>query len=422
MINIEKWQEIFHTLKKNKSRSILTAFGVFWGIFMLVIMLAAGNGLQHGVYDGMGDFATNSAFLWGEQTSIAYKGYPEGRGIHFNNSDIRAIRDGVPEIDILAPRIYHWKGYGDDMVVRGLKAGSYTVFGDYPDYNRIDPVTMLYGRYINEFDIMGCRKVCVIGQKVFEELFNNNEDPLNQYIRIQGVYFKIVGVYQSKHKAGWGDWQNSNINVPLTTLQRAYNYGDEIGWFGMVSDPGISVTATLEKVKDILRERHSIHPDDDLAFGNDNLEEEFRQISGLFIAIGAIIWFVGIGTLIAGIVGVSNIMLVIIRERIKEIGIQRALGAPPRRIINQILTESVFLTFVAGQAGLVFGTLIVELLNKTVFAGGGSDEAMFTNPEINFGVAITALIILVLSGLIAGIIPSKRAIKIKPIEAIRFEL
>lgn len=422
MINIEKWQEIFHTLKKNKSRSLLTAFGVFWGIFMLIIMLGAGRGLQNGVYDGMGDFATNSAFLWGEQTSMAYKGYPKGRNIRFNNSDIQAIRDNVHEIDILAPRIYHWKQVGENIVVRGLKTGNYTIFGDYPDYNRIDPVTMLQGRYINDFDIKYKRKVVVIGKTVYEQLFDKDEDPLNEYIRIQGVYYKVVGVFKSKHKGGWGDWQNQVLEVPLTTLQQAYNYGNEIGWFGMVADAGISITGVQEEVMTLLKERHNIHPDDDLAFGNDNLEEEFGKINGLFLAISGIIWFVGTGTLIAGIVGVSNIMLVIIRERIKEIGIQRALGAPPRKIINQILTESLFLTFVAGQAGLVFATFIIEVLNKTVFASGGNDRAMFTNPEIDFGIAMTAIVILVIAGLVAGIIPAKRALKIKPIDALRFEI
>ena len=422
MINIDKWQEIFHTLKKNKSRTLLTAFGVFWGIFMLVIMLGAGRGLQHAVYDNMGDYATNSAFLWGEQTSLAYKGYPKGRPIRFNNSDIQAIRDNVPKIDILAPRIYHWKRVGDNIVVRGLKAKNYTIFGDMPDFNRIDPVTIIKGRYINDFDVKYKRKVIVIGKTVYEEMFEKGEDPINEYIRIQGVYYKVVGVFDSKHQGGWGDWQNTVIEIPLTTLQQAYNYGNEIGWFGMVAKPGISISGVQKDVMNILKERHSIHPDDDLAFGNDNVEEEFKKINGLFLAIAVVIWFVGIGTLIAGVVGVSNIMLVIVRERVKEIGIQRALGASPRKIIGQILTESVFLTFVAGQAGLVFATFILEVLNKTVFASGATKDVMFTNPEIDFRIAFIAIIILVFAGLIAGRIPAKRAIKIKPIDALRFEL
>lgn len=422
MINIDKWQEIFHTLKKNKSRTFLTAFGVFWGIFMLIIMLGAGRGLQHAVYDDMGDYATNSAFLWGEQTSMAYKGYPKGRNIRFNNSDIQAIRENVPDIDILAPRIYHWKRVGENIVVRGLKTGDYNIFGDFPDFNRIDPVTIIKGRYINDFDIKYRRKVAVIGKTVYDEMFENDEEPLNEYLRIQGVYYKVVGVFQSKHTGGWGDWQNQVIEVPLTTLQQAYNYGNEIGWFGMVADAGISISGVQRDVMTLLKERHNIHPDDDLAFGNDNLEEEFKKINGLFLAISVIIWFVGIGTLIAGIVGVSNIMLVIVRERIKEIGIQRALGATPRKIIGQILTESVFLTFVAGQAGLVFATFILEVLNKTVFASGANNDVMFTNPEIDFGIAMTAIVILVIAGLLAGRIPAKHAIKIKPIDALRFEL
>lgn len=422
MFDREKWQEIFHTLKQNKKRSILTAFGVFWGIFMLIVMLAAGKGLQNGVYSGMGDFAVNSAFIWGKQTSMDYKGFPKGRRIEFDNSDMQALRNEFPDLKTLAPRIYHYKGYGDDMIVRGEKVGTYVVFGDMPDFNRIDPVIMLYGRHINNFDVMHKRKIAVIGETVYEDLFGKDENPLNKFIRIQGVYFKVVGVCRSQHKGGWGDWQDENIFIPLPTLQRAYNYGDMIGWFGMVGYPDVSMIEMEEKVKDFLKERHNVHPDDDLAFGSNNLEAEFKKINGMFLAITLLIWIVGTGTLVAGIVGVSNIMLIIIRERIKEIGIQRALGAAPARIIGQILTESVFLTFIAGQAGLVLGTLLVELLNRTVFNGAGNDEAMFTNPEIDFRIALTALFILMLSGLVAGIIPARKAIKIKPIDAIRFEI
>lgn len=421
MFDRDRWQEIFSTLKKNKLRTFLTAFGVFWGIFMLIIMLGSGTGLYNGVNQDMGDLATNSFFMWTRNTSIPYKGFPRGRRYNFKNADTEALKDNISEIQYIAPRLQA-RGFrsGGNNVVRGLRTGSFPVYGDYPEYNIIDPVVILSGRFINDFDINNKRKIAIIGQRVVEELFKAGEDPIGEYIRIQGVYFKIVGTFRSKKPGNQSDQENQSIFMPFTTLQKTYNYGDIVGWYSITSVTNVDASVVEEKAKELLKARHSIAPTDDRAIGSFNVETEFKKMTGLFKGINWLIWIVGTGTLFAGVIGVSNIMLIIVKERTKEIGIQRALGATPMLIMSQIITESVFLTSFAGFFGLSLGTALLELVNYLLISSG-SDSAMFTRPEINFNLAITALIILVISGVLAGLIPANRAISIKPIDAIRNE-
>lgn len=424
MFDRDRWQEIFSALKKNKLRTALTAFGVFWGIFMLVIMLGSGKGLENGVYDGMGGFATNSVFMFAQNTTVPYKGFKKGRFYNFNNSDTKVLREQIPEIENIAPRLQarFWQSEGQNNVVRGLKTGAFNIFGDVPDYNKIDPVTITKGRYINPEDVEKRRKVVVIGTRVADLLFEKDENPLGEYIQVKGVYFMVVGVYKSQHNGGWAEWQETTIEMPLTTLQQVYSFGDQVGWFAINSRSDVSVSMVEDKAKVILKKRHSIAPEDNEAIGSENVEKQFLKIGRLFLGIKALIWIVGIGTLLAGVIGVSNIMLIIVKERTKEIGIQRALGATPLNIISQIITESVFLTSIAGYIGLLLGVGLVELINmmleKSQQAGA---NVMFTRPEVDFNVAMTALIILVVCGAIAGLIPAKRAINVKPIEALRYE-
>lgn len=424
MFDRDRWQEIFSALKKNKLRTALTAFGVFWGIFMLVIMLGSGKGLENGVYDGMGGFATNSVFLWSQNTTVPYKGFKKGRFYNFNNSDTKILREQIPEIENIAPRLQarFWQSEGQNNVVRGLKTGAFNIFGDVPDFNKIDPVTLVKGRYINPEDVERGRKVVVIGTRVADLLFEKEENPLGEYIQVKGVYFMVVGVYKSQHNGGWAEWQETTIEMPLTTLQQVYSFGDQVGWFAINSRADVSASLVEEKAKTILKKRHSVAPDDNEAIGSENVEKQFLKIGRLFMGIKALIWIVGIGTLLAGVIGVSNIMLIIVKERTKEIGIQRALGATPFNIISQIISESVFLTSIAGYVGLLLGVGLVELINilleKSQQAGA---NVMFTRPEVDFSVAMTALIILVVCGAIAGLIPAKRAVNVKPIEALRYE-
>ena len=424
MFDRDRWSEIWIALKQNKFRTILTAFGIFWGIFMLVIMLGSGEGLKNGAYDGMGGFATNSAFAWAQSTTKPYKGFKKGRYYNFTNSDTKALREQIPDLELLAPRLQprFWQG-AENNVIRGLKTGAFNIYGDYPEYNLIDPMDIVLGRYINEEDIKYKRKVAVIGVRVRDVLFDPKENPIGQYIRIKGVYFMVVGVFKSQHKGGWAESQETSVDLPLTSLQQTYNYGDAVGWYGFTSKPDISVSQVETKVKDLLRRRHSVAPDDDQAVGSENVEKEFKKMNILFTGIKVLIWIVGIGTLFAGIVGVSNIMLIIVKERTKEIGIQRAIGARPITIISQIIMESVFLTTLAGYLGLVCGVALVEGFNYllTQAQAKGGDPAMFTRPDVNFSVAITALTILILAGALAGLIPAKRAVSVKPIDALRYE-
>jgi putative ABC transport system permease protein len=416
----DSYREIFSTLKKNKLRTFFTAFGVFWGIFMLIIMLGSGDGLQNGVSAGMGDLATNSMFMWTQRTTIPYKGLPRGRFFNFNNSDTQAMLENIPEIEYIAPRIQGFSRSGDNNVVRGERTGNFRIQGDYPEYNLIDPMDMIQGRFINHLDIAEKRKNVVIAQRVYEEMFAAGENPIGEYIRISGVYFKIVGLCKSRKADQQAERENQQIFMPFTTLQKTYNYGDVVGWYSMTAKENTPVSEIEAKAKDLLRKRHSISPDDERAIGSANIEEEYQKMTNLFRGIEWLIWIVGIGTLLAGIVGVSNIMMIIVKERTQEIGIQRAIGATPYSIMAQIITESVFLTAFAGYVGLVFGVAIIEGINYMLSQPGVS-TGMFSNPTVDFNVAVKALIILIVSGAIAGMIPAKRAVSIKPIDALRDE-
>lgn len=419
IFDADRWQEILHALKKNKLRTFFTAFGVFWGIFMLVIMMGSGSGLENAVNRDMGNMATNSMFMWTQVTTMPYKGFDRGRHYNFRNGDTEALVQNIPEIKHIGPRIRGWGGDGSNNVVRGERTGAFTIQGDYPAYNLIDPVGMREGRFINELDISKDRKVCVIGDRVKNEMFAPGEDPIGQYLRIQGVYFKVVGVFKST-KPHRGEYEDQVIYLPFTTLQKTYNYGDIVGWYSITSQDDVPVSVVEEKARALLRQRHSIHPDDERAVGSFNLENEFNKMTTLFAGIRGLIWIVGIGTLLAGVIGVSNIMLIIVKERTREIGIQRAIGATPWMIISQVIMESVILTTLAGYIGLVLGVGIVEGVNYMLVTTGAESD-MFSNPEVNFSVAVQALEVLVVSGILAGLIPAYRAVSMKPIDALRDE-
>ncbi len=423
MFDRDRWQEIYSTLRSNKLRTFMTAFGVFWGIFMLIVMMGSGNGLSNSVFDGFQDFATNSAFIWTRPTTMPYKGLPRGRWWMFDNDDMQALRDNIPEIDLLAPRVQPWAGSSDggNNVVRGLKTASYTIVGDYPDFFRIDPVHMLMGREINDLDISEKRKVAVIGSRVRDEMFEPEEDPIGEYIRIRGVYFQVVGVFEPKNKnMNFGGEKDQTVVLPFTSLQVAYNLGNEVHYFAVTAKKGVSVATVEEKCMDLIAERNKVHPDDEQAYGHFNLDKEFKKMSGLFLGIRILIWIVGTGTLLAGVIGVSNIMLIVVKERTKEIGIQRSIGATPWRIINQIISESVVLTAVSGMFGLAIGVFLLELINQQM-QSSGSEAEMFKNPGVDFNIGLTALFILIIAGIFAGFIPAFKAVKVKPVEALRAE-
>ncbi len=420
LFDLDNWQEIWTALKKNPVRTFFTAFGVFWGIFMLVVMLGSGKGLQNAVYQGFGDFATNSFFMWAQRTSMPYQGFKRGRSFNFTNSDIQAIRKNVPEAKLVAPRLQGGGYRGANNVVYGKESGGYTIYGDYPDYMKIDPVEMLTGRFLNMNDIRHDRKIAIIGKDVVNGLFKNGENPIGKYIRIQGVYFEVVGTFKSKKKGNRADRDNNSIFLPFTSMQRTFNYGNKVFWFAITSQDNIPATITENKVIALMKKIHHINPKDTQAIGHFNVSKEFKKMSGLFTGINGLIWIVGVGTLLAGIIGVSNIMLIIVKERTREIGVKRALGATPLNIISQIIMESVTLTTVAGYVGLVIGVSLLSLIDSLMVKSGANSQ-FFLHPEVNFHVAVTALVILIVSGVFAGLIPAKRAVSIKPVEALRDE-
>ncbi len=401
-------------------RSFMTAFGVFWGIFMLILMSGAGKALENGIMDGIKAFASNSAFFWTEPTSKPFEGFQRGRRWNYKNNDIEYIRKNVSEIEYLSPKLFGPESNSGDNTIRGKKSGAFNITGDYPDFYKIDPWTPIKGRLINEIDIIHKRKVCIIGERVVEVLFDKDEDPIGQYLKINGVYFQVVGVVHPETRMNFnGNRKTESIMIPFSTMQQTYNMGDVVHFFAVTSVPGVPVSNVEAKLKDLLKSRHHVAPDDRQAVGSFNIEVEWIKYMGLFSGIQILTWIVGIGTLLAGVIGVSNIMLVIIKERTAEIGIQRAIGATPGKVILHIVAESVFLTVIAGYIGLTLGIGLLELLGMALDNGG--DEVFFKRPEISFQMAVSALMVLVVSGIFAGLVPARRAVSIKPIDALRDE-
>jgi putative ABC transport system permease protein len=414
MFDLDKWQEIFDTIQKHKLRTGLTALGVFWGIFMLVFLMGAGKGLQNGVYSMFGGHAKNSMYLGGRFTTKPYKGLKPGRPVHMTNDDIQAIRINFKdEIEYIAPRL--WMSSGE--VIRKNKHAAFDVRGDAPDLVKIDAIYIKEGRFLNQNDMKDKRKVAVIGDLVREMLFEEGEDAIGEYIRFRGVDYRVIGILKSNRRGEDSVEDEKTIFIPITTAQQITNRPNQIGWFVCSMHPNVVVSSVEPKIKAFIKERHNIAPDDNQAMWSDNIEEEFQNITNLFLGIRMLIWFVGIGSLLAGIIGVGNIMLIVVKERTKEIGIRKALGATPGSIISMILLESVFLTTIAGYLGLVCSTMIIWLMSSAT--GEGSD--FFMNPEIDLRVGLTALVILVISGALTGFIPAMQASRVNPVEALKDE-
>lgn len=415
--DLDRWQEIWLTITHNKSRSVLTAFGVFWGIFMLVLMVGAGNALEKGISSQIEGFATNSVFFVAETTTEPYKGFRKGRSWNMTNSDIPVIHQRVDDLQYISPVLFSGGGGSEKNVVRGEKSGAYLIKGCYPEYDLIERSKMLYGRYINDIDIAQKRKVCVIGERIYEVLFQKDENPVGKQIRVNGIYFQVIGVARGTSGVSIGGSTAETTVLPFTTMQQAFNQGNVIHFLAATAKPGVSVKVIQDKITEILKQQHQIAPNDKEAVFSMNIEEQFKMFNYLGIGIAALIWIVGLGTLFAGAIGVSNIMLVTVRERTKEIGIRRALGATPRNIIGQILTESVVLTVLAGIFGIVMGVLLLSAVGVALSQG----DQFFKDPQISFGMAVGALVILVIIGTLAGYLPAQRAMLIKPVEAIAEE-
>jgi putative ABC transport system permease protein len=419
MFNKERWNEILQALTSNVFRTIMTSFGVFWGIFILILLLAAGKGLENGVKQGFGDIATNTMFVWTQSVSMPYKGMPKGRRFSYRLNDVKAIQDNVPNLRFISPRNQLGGFGGSNNVVHGLNSGAFNVYGDYPEIIKQEPMDITSGRFINYNDINEARKVCIIGQGVQNELYEKGESVLNTLIKINGVNFTVIGTYKKKSNNGDGEEAQKQIFVPFTAFSQAFNRADRVGWMAITAVDGTPITEIKNQVFDVLKERHSIHPEDNRAIGHFDLYQEFKKVEGLFAGLRFVAYLVGFLILISGIIGITNIMLIVVKERTKEIGIRRALGASPWNIRGQILLESIFLTIISGMGGIVFGTFIIFIINKALESVGPVD--MFANPSVNLPIVLTALFILIFFGLLAGFIPAQNAIKVKPVDALRSE-
>lgn len=419
MFNRDRWSEILEAMSSNWFRTLLTAFGVIWGIFILVILLAASKGLENGVKADFGNTATNTMFMWTQTVSKPYKGLPKGRRFRYRTGDVEALRDNVPNLKYISPRNQLGGFGGSNNVVRGLKTGAFNVYGDYPEIKKQQPMDITSGRFINYGDIKEKRKVAVIGEGVKTTMYDKGVDPIGTYIKVNGVNFFVVGTYKKKSQGGDGEEDQKEIYVPFTAFSQAFNQGDKVGWMAITAEDGSSITELKERIFNVIKERHSIHPEDDRAIGNFDLYEQYSRIEGLFVALTFIAYFVGFLVLISGIIGISNIMLIVVKERTKEIGIRRALGATPWAIRGQVLMEAIFLTIVSGMVGISFGGFVIYIINAILESVGPVD--MFANPSVDIGVVIVALIILIISGLGAGLIPAQNAIKVRPVDALRTE-
>ncbi len=419
MFNKDRWKEILEVLTGNWFRTVLTAFGVFWGISILILLLSAGKGFENGVKQDFGDIATNTMFMWSRATTKPYKGLPKGRSFLFKIEDVASLQEKFKQLEYVSPRNQLGGFGGNNNVVRGLNTGAYNVYGDYPEIIKQDPMTITSGRFVNYNDILNKRKVAVIGQGVVNELYQIGEEVLGTFLKIQGVNFMVVGTYKKKSNNGDGQEGMKEIFTPFTTFSQAFNRGNDVGWMAITAKNSTSITSLKENIVAHMKERHKISPLDTRAVGHFDLYAEFNKVESLFGALRFIAYFVGIMVLLSGIIGVSNIMLIVVKERTKEIGIRRALGESPTSIKKQILMEAVFLTLISGMGGIIFGSLFIYGVNALLDSVGPVD--MFLNPSVGLGAVLGALIILTASGLLAGFLPANSALKVRPIEALRTE-
>ncbi|MDJ0758900.1 MAG: ABC transporter permease [Woeseiaceae bacterium] len=413
MFSLDQWQEILQAIQANKIRTFATAFGVFWGILMLILLLGAGQGLQNGVKQNMMLDAINSIWIIPARTSMAYQGMPAGREHPLMEQDLESVEENVVGIELMSPEN---ELSGEFDVRYGNRATSFPVFGADSEYFGIKvSQETINGRSINRLDDEQRRKVAIIGEQAASVIFDEDVDPVGEYVQIKDVNFRIVGVFSFESSAMD---QAQRIYIPFSTFQSVFNTSREVTLFAVTTAEGMSGQKLEGDIVKFLKQRQTIHPDDNGAFWVHNQEEQHRSVNNLFLAIKIFIWIVGLGTLTAGIVGVSNVMIIIVRERTREIGVRKALGATPASVVGMILQESVFITTIAGYTGLVLGVLLLEGIN-TALVALGADLQFFNRPEIDLRVALSALGVLVVAGSLAGFVPALKAARVKPAEALR---
>ena len=413
MIDIDRYREILDTLSRNKSRTLLTGFGVFWGVFMLVVLIGGGNGLKELLSNNFEGFATNSAIIWAQPTTKPYAGFRKGRNWCMNYNDVERLRSQIPEIDVVTPMVSEW----GKLAVHGDKKYSCNMKGMTPEYVKVETPKLRYGRYINDMDMKQRRKVCVIGKHVYKDLFPHGGDPCGEKIRIDKGYYSVIGVDYNGGNMSINGSAEDAVCVPLTLMQQTYNLGDSVHLICLTAKHGVTMSSITPKMREVVARTHQIDPTDEKGVTVFNTEVMFGLLDSLFSGVNFLIWLVGIGTLLAGAIGVSNIMMVTVRERTTEIGIRRAIGATPLAILSQIITESVVLTAVAGITGILFAVLILEMLEL----GNTSEGIVSAHFQVKFWTAVGALGMLSLLGVLAGLAPAARAMAIKPVDAMREE-
>ena len=413
-LDLDTYREILDTLTRNKSRSLLTGFGVFWGVFMLVALIGGGQGLKELLNQEFEGFATNSSFVWAQSTTKAYKGFRKGRHWEMNYQDAERLQHRVPELDVVTPILFSNSGFA----IYGDRKTTASAQGAMPDYRLVNEPKIYYGRYLNQMDIAQNRKVCVIGKKIYKELFPGGGDPCGKSIRIDSIYYQIVGVdYNMSGGMNFGAEEGTTIILPITLMQKAYNRGNEVDMIAVTGKPGVVMSTLAPRMRETIARAHDIDPNDELGIMVFNTEVLFQIMDNMFQGVNFLIWLVGLGTLLAGAIGVSNIMMVTVRERTTEIGIRRAIGATPRMILSQIISESIVLTLVAGMSGILFAVGILQMLELA----NTEDGIVSAHFQVKFWTAILAALVIALMGVLAGLAPAARAMSIKPVDAMRDE-
>ena len=410
--DVDSFREIADSLVRNKSRSLLTGFGVFWGVFMLLFMLGGGDGLKQLVEAEFEGFATNTGIMVSSQTSEPYKGYKEGRYWQLNYTDVERLKMMIPELETVTPSVSSW----GSTIVRGSNTSSGSFKGVYADFTKIEEPRMKYGRPLNEADILQERKVCMIGKRIYQDLFPEGGDPCGEYIQVGSVYYQIVGVDFSSGNVSLNGRASQSVSVPLPVAQKILNRGKNVDMVCVTARSGVRMSDLEPRIRQIMARQHQYDPKDKQALVFINTEQMFALVDNLFTGVNFLILLVGLGTILAGVIGVSNIMMVTVKERTTEIGIRRAIGATPRDILSQIILESISLTLVAGSFGIVIAVQLLRLVETISLASGNTGGY-----QISFWTAIVAALLLTALGVVAGLAPASRAMAIKPVDAMRDE-
>ena len=415
-IDIDSYKEVLDTLTRNKSRSFLTGFGVFWGVFMLVALMGGGKGMKEKLDKNFEGFAQNTVVIWAQQTTKAYKGFRKGRWWSMDYKDIDRLKQQVPELNAAVPILFSGWG-GSNTAYYGDQKTSPRIQGTVPELTKVIAPKIYYGRYLNDMDIREQRKVCVIGKKIYKDLFKEGGDPCGKKIRVDSTFYEVVGVDYSSGGINFGGRAEEKITIPITMMQAAFNRGNAVDLIAATGREGVIMSKITPRIRETIARAHYVDPTDEEGCGVFNTELMFQMINNLVKGVNILIWLVGLGTLLAGAIGVSNIMMVTVRERTTEIGIRRAIGATPRNILSQIISESIVLTLVAGMSGILFGVMILQMLEMY----NTEDGIIETHFQVGFWTAIFCAFVVSSLGILAGLAPAARAMSIKPVDAMSDE-